>query len=295
MSMKWFKLHSEIKDDLKILAMRREQRWTWICLLCLASESKARGKIEAVNRLVLSASLRISEAELDAELALFKSLGLITITADPLVITIVKWEDRQYEKPSDSPEANSERQRRFRARNANVTPCNANVTRYGGVSNALCNATDTDTDTERDTESFQSSSKIEKKKKEFSDSFHLFWDNTKYPRRPGDTQQAVYGQWVSCIIAGLKPEQIIAAARMYADKHNGDKFAVGLRKFMNPETIRQTLATGGGDKPMTRQQIETDLRIWKGNLEYQKGEGNGSAEKIKDITEIVSNLEAMLI
>lgn len=135
--MKWFKLHSEIKDDPKMLELDDHQRWLWICLLAIASESKQkRGVIYDVRARGLAASLRTSEAALIDALQIWGELGMVIFDEKERTIVICHWDERQYENPSDSPEATRERKRKSRQSHDKVT-----------ISHEL----DTDTDTDINT------------------------------------------------------------------------------------------------------------------------------------------------
>ena len=133
--MKWFRVYSEIKDDPKMLELDFDQRWVWITLMAMASESGERGVIAYTRPRGLAASLRIEVDRLTETLGLLEELGMVTVEDGS--IRLSHWDDRQYDKPSDTPEAARDRKRRSRARHAHVTPSHA---------------TDTDTDTDTDTE-----------------------------------------------------------------------------------------------------------------------------------------------
>lgn len=123
--MKWFRVYSEIKDDPKILEMDDHQRWLWICLLAMASESTDRGTITNVRLRGLAASLRTDEARLLDTLQLLADLEMIDYDEDARMIAITHWDDRQYDKPSNSPSATRDRKRKSRESHADVTPCHA--------------------------------------------------------------------------------------------------------------------------------------------------------------------------
>jgi hypothetical protein len=43
--MKWFRLYHDLPSDRKLIRFSVQQKWAWIVLLCMASESNERGKI----------------------------------------------------------------------------------------------------------------------------------------------------------------------------------------------------------------------------------------------------------
>jgi hypothetical protein len=52
--MKWFRLYHDLPHDRKIRRFSSEQKWAWVVLLCLASESKQRGLILGEDEDVLA-------------------------------------------------------------------------------------------------------------------------------------------------------------------------------------------------------------------------------------------------
>jgi len=142
--MKWFRVYSEIKDDPKMLELDDHQRWLWLCLMSCANEAPERGVIAGVRLRGLSAALRTTEDKLIEALTVMEELDMLEFDQDAGTITLKHWNERQYDKPSDTPPATRQRQRVSRQRHADVTPCHA---------------TDTDTDTDTDTEEKQKQSK----------------------------------------------------------------------------------------------------------------------------------------
>ena len=72
----WFKLHSEIRNDPKMYELDADQRWLFVCLLCVASESPQRGTITDVRLRGLAASLRTDETRLKTTLDTLKDLKI---------------------------------------------------------------------------------------------------------------------------------------------------------------------------------------------------------------------------
>lgn len=161
--MKWFRVYAEIKDDPKVLELDFEQRWLWLSLLAMASDSSERGVVTFVRMRGLAASLRCDETTLTTALELLADLDMIEVGDGR--ITITHWEDRQYDKPSDAPEATRDRKRRSRARHAvsresgvteqDVTPTESDdlaASRSGHADVTPSHATDTDTESDTDPE-----------------------------------------------------------------------------------------------------------------------------------------------
>jgi len=133
--MKWFRVYSEIKDDPKMLELDDHQRWLWLCLLAMASESTERGCISGWRKRGLAATLRTDEDRLTETIGLLVDLDMIEYDEENHIINVTNWMQRQYDKPSDTPTATRERKRQSRQCHADVTPSHA---------------TDTDTDTEKE-------------------------------------------------------------------------------------------------------------------------------------------------
>ena len=113
--MSWFRVYSEIKDDPKMLSLSDSEFRLWINLLALASECPERGAIPPYPRRGLAASLHVDELALTAALGTFDSLEMAHFDDDGSVV-IDHFLERQYDKPSDYPEATRERKARQRAR-----------------------------------------------------------------------------------------------------------------------------------------------------------------------------------
>ena len=131
MTMQWFKLHHEIIHDIKLRRFSAVEKWAWITLLCLASQSSTRGKIEADDEDIAD----ICEFNNTQDWLYFKdklkSKGMIEFVDGGMAIA--NWERRQYDKPSDKPEATKirkqqQRQRQKEQQQAGVTPLSRQVT-----------------------------------------------------------------------------------------------------------------------------------------------------------------------
>ncbi len=117
--MRWFRTYSEIKDDPKMLCLTDHQFRIWMHLLAMASEADDRGFIARCPRRGLVAALRTTEEALTEALAVFAELDMALTDPDG-TICIIHFMERQYDNPSDYPEATVERKRRQRQRdNAN--------------------------------------------------------------------------------------------------------------------------------------------------------------------------------
>ena len=126
MSYTWFKLHHDLPGDIKIKMFTPQEKWAWIALLCLASQGKNRGEIAADNDDIAG----YCEFNCTQDWLYFRdkliSKGMLEFNASG-GLKVVHWEDRQYGKPSDRPEAIKERvsKHRSRKKEKNETLCNA--------------------------------------------------------------------------------------------------------------------------------------------------------------------------
>lgn len=129
--MTWFKLHSEFRNDPKIKRLPVAERYAFIILLCLASESETRGVIAGLDDDDIAFELEMQPEDWRTLKAKFKVKGFIDFSQDEILIR--NWDKRQYDKPSDHPEATKQRKRLQRERDKlakaqDVTPCHADVT-----------------------------------------------------------------------------------------------------------------------------------------------------------------------
>lgn len=157
--MKWFRLYHDLPNDRKLRKFSPQQKWAWVVLLCIASESKDRGYIRETDD---SDTADYCGFESTQDYLFFvdklRQKGMVEPVAGGIKIT--HWEDRQYIKPSDLPEATRARKRKQRKKLKNSTeegvPSNIenddheNVTRDIAGQRVMSRHTDTDTDTEVD-------------------------------------------------------------------------------------------------------------------------------------------------
>ena len=129
--MTWFKFHSEFRNDPKIKRLPVAERYAFIVLLCLASEAETRGAITGFDDDDIAFELEMQVEDWKTLKAKFKVKGFIDFSQDEILIR--NWDKRQYDKPSDHPEATKQRKRLQRERDKlakaqDVTPCHADVT-----------------------------------------------------------------------------------------------------------------------------------------------------------------------
>lgn len=141
--MKWFRFYSDFRSDPKMKRMPAQHRYAFIVLLCLASESKERGKINGLDDDDLAYELEMETEDWLTLKAKFRVKGLIDFSGDE--ISILDWNERQFVSDSSAARVSAHRERKRQAgSNATVTLqsgyCNAKVTDVTGP--------DTDTDLE---------------------------------------------------------------------------------------------------------------------------------------------------
>lgn len=118
-SMPWFKLHSQFRNDPKFKRFSKEEKYDFIVLLCLASESKERGVI-LVDEQSLSDELDLSIEETQSLLAKLIDKRIFHEREDGYM-EFSNWEDRQYDNPSSTPAAVNQRVKKHREEQKSVT------------------------------------------------------------------------------------------------------------------------------------------------------------------------------
>lgn len=145
--MPWLKLYTEIRTDPKMQALSDAEFRVWINLLCLAAESKVRGVICIDQGIpypdeALARAMYTDPDTLKGALAKFIKLRMVEID-DNGIIYLINFDARQYDKPSDRPEAVAERVRRHRAKakaEAERRAVQEDATAKEGVTKNDCNA-----------------------------------------------------------------------------------------------------------------------------------------------------------
>ena len=117
---------SEAKNDAKLDALNDAEFRCWFKLLCAASENEPRGEVGIDDPELLALELRVGVIDLQSALERMKRLRLVVIDDDSAVFP--SFENRQYRKPSDKPEATRKRKAKqrvtpeSRAGHADATP-----------------------------------------------------------------------------------------------------------------------------------------------------------------------------
>lgn len=126
----WFRMWTESRNDSKLDALNDREFRIWHKLLCYAAESKERGTIDYIDPEFVAMELRLGVDELDS--AISRMVRLRLIERSDSRVSFPSFADRQYEKPSDRPEATRERKQRQRSKDKSrdvtrdVTPTEQN-------------------------------------------------------------------------------------------------------------------------------------------------------------------------
>jgi len=237
-TIKWFRLYPELLHDPKLRRFTTVQKWLWIAALCEAAQSSDRGKLVVADGVEytdddLAHAAGLAPEELEQAQGFIEKcikLKMMERNADGSV-TIVNFLERQYDNPSDRPEAVAERVRRSRAKkksvtfnqqNDTVTKCNDPETN----GNALY--TDTDIDITPPPISPSWKPQLEEVvvggrplhiSKSAYDLYHHY-----FGEKPNDT---VLGLLNSYLDDGMKPDALAWAMRAAVEKAKGWDYAKG--------------------------------------------------------------------
>ena len=151
--MKWLRLYSEARNDAKLRMLTDSQHRVWFNLLCFAGEQDdGRGVIHGYEESLLAVEVASGDCELlVATLERLRQLRIVVVEGE--TITFINFSKRQYDKPSDQPEATAQRKRVSRAR-AKGEPWaeSAAIAEEAMLSHDVTPSHALDTDTETDTE-----------------------------------------------------------------------------------------------------------------------------------------------
>ncbi len=142
MRMNWFRVYHDARNDAKLRTLSDSQFRVWFNLLCLASEQLDRGLIDCIPTDLLSVEVAGGDDELLSNtLRQLERLRIIEVKRDVtpcnagendvrvtcVTCAFLHFMERQYDKPSDFPEAVRERVIKTRNTHKNevVTPSNA--------------------------------------------------------------------------------------------------------------------------------------------------------------------------
>lgn len=153
-SLPWFRLYSEIVDNIKIRMIDAEYRWYFVAIMACKCQNILKGEIDHVER-VLMIKLGISEETLSEVKSVLLTADLIDESYTP-----IGWSERQYKS-----DHSTSRTRKFneKKKNGNKPFTKRSKTVHKTDFELAMNGpdTDTDTDTEAEVKSLLSSLKID--------------------------------------------------------------------------------------------------------------------------------------
>lgn len=110
MAYEWFRAYNEMVGDQKMRGLTGDQFRAWVFLMALANQSDQRGIVRIDDADGLADVLCLESEELEPTLQRFERSRMIERTEDEIVL--VNFLRRQYDNPSDMPDAVAERKQR---------------------------------------------------------------------------------------------------------------------------------------------------------------------------------------
>lgn len=182
----WFRMFSEARADAKLRSLSDAEFRVWFNLLCLAAENEERrGSVDTSDPFILALEVANGDEELLSRTCHALS-RLKVVTCDDVTLTFIKFEARQYDKPSDTPEETRERKKRSRAK-AQQSPQESDVSRD------VTRSHDTREEKRRG-EEIENGANAPAREPTliYSAEFEAFWTN--YPKGHG-SKKSTYAQW----------------------------------------------------------------------------------------------------
>jgi hypothetical protein len=79
-------------------------------------------------------------------------------------------------------------------------------------------------------------------RKSYDAEFEQFWETTRFPKKEQDDKGGMFKKYSAAIKAGLTAAEIATAADAFADGNADNQFPIGMRRFLEPMTIREWLS-----------------------------------------------------
>lgn len=127
----WFRMWTDARNDSKLDALNDREFRIWHKLLCFAAEAENRGTIDYLDPEYVAMELRIGVDELDS--AISRMIRLRLVERSETLVRFPSFADRNYDKPSDKPDAVRERVRKSRAKARGEGSEDAGNAMYRGV------------------------------------------------------------------------------------------------------------------------------------------------------------------
>lgn len=113
-----------------------------------------------------------------------------------------------------------------------------------------------------------------KEQSTYGEDFEFFWKQTVFPKRPQDTKGDMKKKYATCRNSGLTQENILFACQIFEETNRGNEFAIGMRKFLNPDTVKEYLTEDVTLKDQKAQGAQK-LRELEARLEQERIEEYG--------------------
>lgn len=154
MTMPWFRMYHESRNDRKLDVLADDEFRVWHRLLCFASESAERGTVAADDRMLLAIEVARGDEAL-LERTIKRLIQLKILANDAHHLTFINFVKRNYDKPSDTPQATAERKRKQRVKEREEAGQGRDTGVTDAVSRGVTPSHAIDTDTDVDPEEIQ--------------------------------------------------------------------------------------------------------------------------------------------
>lgn len=108
----WLRYYTETRNDSKLDALSDREFRIWNKLLCYSAEDEPRGVVDYSDPEFVAMELRLTPDELEAAVA--RMIRVRLVEREDGFVVFPAFAARQYDKPSDMPDATRERKRRQR-------------------------------------------------------------------------------------------------------------------------------------------------------------------------------------
>jgi hypothetical protein len=242
--LRWFRLHTNSIDNVKLRMLAFEDRWHYIAICCLKAEGLLDKSDDKNFSRMIAIKLGVQALDLEEVKRRLMDVGLIDDLFQP-----VGWSKHQY--LSDN---SAERVRKHRAGKKETT-----VKRFGNVT-VTPPETETETDTETETEVkhfVEVSTASEKKNAGYSIEFEQFWK--AYPSDRRGSKKRAYIEWRKVnadrglIIGDLL--QRTCSDRLFID--DGGKFVPHAERWLSGERWESGIRPVSQYGDITDSNIET--------------------------------------
>jgi hypothetical protein len=86
-------------------------------------------------------------------------------------------------------------------------------------------------------------------RKSYDVEFEQFWATTRFPKKEQDDKGGMFKKYSAAIKAGITAAEIATAADAFADGNADNQFPIGMRRFLDPMTIREWLGKTATAEP----------------------------------------------